>query len=121
MISGKIDELLGIGDAIVEGRSVFMLLNRKDVFKVPIVASQAARIGHVAKRRGTTAEEAREAVRVSDSERKHVMEELFRKDWLDPHSYDLVIDTDLKSHEQVADLILKAIEQKASSLAASQL
>jgi len=55
MISGKIDELLGIGDAIVEGRSVLILLNRKDVFKVPIVASQAARIGRVAKRRSITA------------------------------------------------------------------
>jgi len=115
MMIGKIDELLETGDIIVEGRSAFMLLNRKDVFKVLLVASQAVRIGHIAERRSITAEEAREAVRVSDSERKHMTEKLFGKNWLDPHNYDLVINTDLRSHRQVADLILEAIKQKASS------
>ena len=117
MMIGKIDELLEAGDIIVEGRSAFMLLNRKEVFKVLLVASQAVRIGHVAERRNITAEEAREAVRVSDSERKHMTENLFRKNWLDPHNYDLVINTDLRSHKQVANLIFEAIKQKTSSLA----
>jgi len=112
MIYNKIDEILEQGDTIVEGRTAFMLLDNKDVFRVLLVSPQKSRAGHIAKRRDITIEEAIESIRVSDTERRHMVERLFRKEWLDPHNYDLVISTSLMSYEEVADLILKAIQRK---------
>ena len=112
MIQGKIDEMLATGDTIVEGRSAFMLPDDEDAFKVLLVAPQLARVEHIAKRRNITPEEAREAVRVSDTERKHMVEKLFRKDWLNPHNFDLVINTKSRSYQEVADFVVKAIERK---------
>ncbi|MCW4026852.1 MAG: cytidylate kinase-like family protein [Candidatus Bathyarchaeota archaeon] len=112
MIQGKIDEMLATGDTIVEGRSAFMLLDREDTLKALLVAPQSARVEHIAKRRNITPGEAREAVRVSDTERKHVVEKLFRKDWLAPHNFDLVMNTRSRSYQEVADLIVKAMKRK---------
>lgn len=116
MIDGKTSELLELGDTIVEGRSGFMLLDDKYVFKVLLVAPQKTRIEHIAERRNITVEEAREAIRVSDSERRNMVERLFRKEWLDPHNYDIVINTGLRSHKETADLIIKALPRKPASL-----
>ena len=115
MIDGKTDELLELGETIVEGRSGFMLLDNKDVFKALLIAPQTRRVEHIAKRRNITVEEAKEALRESDSERKHMVEKLFKKEWLDPHNYDMVINTGLRSREEVADLIIKAIQKKPAS------
>ena len=115
MIDGKIDEMLESGETIIEGRSGFMLLDNENVFKVLLVAPQTRRVEHIAKRRNITVEEAKEAIRVSDSEREHMVEKLFRKGWLDPHNYDMVINTALKSYEEVADLIIKALQKKTVS------
>ena len=112
MMQGEIDEMLAIGDTIVEGRSAFMLLDDEDAFKVLLVSPQSARVEHIAKRRNITLEEASEAVRVSDIERKHMVEKLFRKDWLNPRNFDLVINTKSRSYQEVADLIVKAIKRK---------
>jgi cytidylate kinase len=112
MIQGKIDEMLATGDVIVEGRSAFMLLDNEDAFKVLLVAPHSSRVQHIAKRRNITTEEAREALRVSDTERKHMVEKLFRKDWLDPHDFDLVINTRSRSYQEVADFVVKAIGRK---------
>ncbi len=111
MIDGEIDRLLEMGDAIVEGRAGFMLLDDDRVFKVLLVAPEARRAEHIAKRRDIAFEEAKEAIRVSDSERRHMVERLFKKEWLDPHNYDIVINTGLRAFEETADLIAKAIEK----------
>ncbi|MCS7119820.1 MAG: cytidylate kinase-like family protein [Nitrososphaerota archaeon] len=109
MIRSKIDELIKRGDLIIEGRSAFMLLDKPNVFKVLLVAPKEKRVRHIAKARNITIEEAEEAIRVSDSERKHMVEKLFKKDWLDPNNYDLVINTGTRTHEEAADLILYEI------------
>ena len=109
MMDGKIDEFLEQGDTVVEGRSGFMLLNNKDVFRVLLVAPLNNRIEHIAKRRNVTTDEAKEAIRVSDSERRHMVERLFKKEWLDPHNYDIIINTDSNSYEQTVELIIKAL------------
>ncbi len=109
MLGSKIDEFLEQGDTVVEGRSAFLLLNNKNAFKVLLVASLNDRIEHIAKRRNIATEEAKEAIRASDSERKHVVERLFKKEWLDPHYYDLTVNTGTRNYEETADLIIKAM------------
>jgi len=111
LIDSEIDEMLDEGDIIVEGRSAFMLLDNKGVFKVLLVASEKSRANHVAKIRNITPEEAMEIIRVSDSERKHMVERLIKKDWLDPHNYNIVINTELRRYEEIAELIIKTIQK----------
>lgn len=112
MIASKIDELLEQADTIVEGRSSLMLLNKDGVFKVLLVASPEIRAKHIAKRRKITTEEAIEAINVSDAERGHMVEKLLKKDWRDPHLYDLIINTGLRSHQEAAELICETVQKK---------
>jgi len=113
MIDSKIGELLGQEDTIVEGRSAFMLLDNKDVFRILLVAPAAKRAHHIAQSRNITVDEAEEAIRVSDSERKQMVERLLKKEWLNPLNYDIVINTELRSYEETADLIVKAIPRRS--------
>jgi cytidylate kinase len=115
MIGGKIEEMLMVGETIVEGRSAFMLLENKGTFKVFLVAPQTNRAEHIAKTRNITVKEALEAIQASDTERRHMVERLFKKDRLNPHNYDLVINTATRSHEETANLIAKIAQKKPSS------
>jgi len=115
MIDSKIDEFLEQGDTIVEGRSAFMLLNAKNAFRVLLIASRDARVKHVATRRNIPVEDAEEAVRASDRERRHMVERMFKKDWLDPHNYDMAIKTRVESYEAIANLIIEAVKKKPLS------
>lgn len=115
MIDKEIDELLGEGDLLIEGRSALMLLNNDGVFKVLLVASHVKKAAHLATMRGILVDETKEALQSSDAERKHMVERLFKKDWLDPHNYDITVNTDLISYENAADLIIRAADQKSIS------
>ena len=112
MINGKISEFLEMGDLIVEGRSAFLLLDREDIFKVLLVAPRTKRIEHIAKRRGITNEESEKDLDESDMERGHMVKKTFKKDWLDPHNYDMVINTGPRTYKEVADLIIKTIPER---------
>jgi cytidylate kinase len=89
-----------------------MLLNQKGVFKVLLAASSEIRAKYIAKRRQITIEEAMEAINVSDTERKHMVEKLLKKDWHDPHLYAIIINTELRSHQEVAELISEIFQKK---------
>ncbi|MEM2927316.1 MAG: cytidylate kinase-like family protein [Candidatus Bathyarchaeia archaeon] len=109
MIEGKLNEILENDFVVVEGRSGFMLLGKKDVFKVLLVAPEEIRASHIAKRRGISVNEAFEVLRESDNERRQMVERLFKRNWLDPHNYDLVVNTASKNFEEVADLIIRSM------------
>ena len=105
MLDSEIEEMLMEEDMIVEGRSAFMLLDRKDVFLVLLVAPEKTRIEHIAKIRKITVKEAEEVIRDSDTERKNMVQRLFKKERLDPDNYRLIINTGTTSFEETADLI----------------
>jgi glucuronide carrier protein len=109
MVEGKLHEILENGNIVVEGRTAFMLLREKDVFRVLLVAPEEVRASHIAKRRGIPINEAFDILQESDNERKHMVERSFKTNWLDPHNYDLIINTASKTYEEVADLILRAM------------
>ncbi|MEM2092058.1 MAG: cytidylate kinase family protein, partial [Candidatus Bathyarchaeia archaeon] len=62
LIKNKLDEILQRDNVIVEGRSAFFLLDRKDVIKIFLNASLEERVRHVASRRGIPLDEARDDV-----------------------------------------------------------
>jgi subtilisin family serine protease len=68
-----------------------MLLNNEGVFKVLLVASNTKKAEHLASMRGIPVEETKESLQTSDVERKHMVERLFKRDWLDPHNYNITI------------------------------
>jgi cytidylate kinase len=113
LVDSEIEELLEEGDLIVEGRSAFMLMER-NIFKVLLVASETFRAKHIANRRNITIDEVNEILRISDDEREHLVNRMLKKDWLDPHNYNLVVNTGLRSFEETADLILKAMQTNNS-------
>jgi cytidylate kinase len=115
MIAGEIDDFLEQGDTIVEGRSAFMLLRKPEVLKVLLVSPLETRVEHIAKRRKIFIDEAKEAIRVSDSERQHMVDKLFKSNWLDPHNYDLIINTGLRSHKEAAEQIYDDVKKKKAA------
>ncbi len=110
VIDSGLDEFLERGDTIVEGRSGVMLLDNKSVFKILLVAPLERRVEHTAKRRGISLEEAKKHIEKSDKERKQMVERLYDKEWLDPTNYDLMINVGSKSHEEIAEILVKAIK-----------
>jgi len=65
---------------------------------------------HIAKRRDISLEEAKADIEKSDKERKHIVERLYDREWLDPTNYDLVINVGSKSYEEVTEILVKAIK-----------
>ncbi|MEM2904518.1 MAG: cytidylate kinase family protein [Candidatus Bathyarchaeia archaeon] len=110
LIRHRIGQVLD-DNVIVEGRSGFMLLDRKDVIRVLLVSPREHRAKHVAERRGISTEEGFEDVQRSDEERRNMVERLFKKDWLDATNYDLVVNTSsMREWLTVADLIAEAVK-----------
>jgi len=66
VIRDKLVEILKNKNVIVEGRSAFMLLDRKDVIKIFLNAPFEFRVKYVSERRGISIEEARDDVTRSD-------------------------------------------------------
>jgi len=112
MMASEIQDYLEQGDTIVEGRSAFMLLNKSGVFKVLLVCPLETRVNHVAKRRKISVDEAREDIRVSDSERQHMVEKMFKTFWLDPHCYDVIINTGLRSYKEASEQIRGMVQKQ---------
>jgi len=110
VIQTRLEEILKRDNVIIEGRSAFMLLNRKDVMKIFLNASLEDRIKHVADRRGISIEEAREDVERSDEERNHLLQRSFKMDCLDTRNYDFSINTSSKTFSKIADMIAEFIK-----------
>ncbi len=110
IINTKLNEILKRDNVIVEGRSAFMLLDRKDLIKIFLNASLEDRIKHVAQRRGVSIAVARDDVQRSDEERNQLMQRVLEKTCLDVSNYDLSLKTNAKTFSKVAEDITYFIE-----------
>jgi len=110
IISDKLDEILKRDNIIVEGRSAFMLLGRKDMIKIFLNTGLKDRIKHVAQRRGIPIQAARDDVQRSDEERNQLMQRVLGKTCLDVTNYDLSLETSAKTFSKVAEDIAYFIE-----------
>ncbi|MEM1602014.1 MAG: cytidylate kinase family protein [Candidatus Bathyarchaeia archaeon] len=111
IIKNKLEEILQQRDnIIIEGRSAFFLLDRKDVIKVFLNSSLEERIRHVASRRGIPLDEAREDIERSDRDRNGIVKRFFNKDEVTPEDFDFSIKTNAKTFAKVADIIADVIK-----------
>ena len=113
VIKSKLEEILKRDNVIIEGRSAFMLLDKKDVIKIFLSAPLEERIKHVAQRRGVSAEKAREDVIKSDIERNHLIQRLLNTDCLNIINYDFTINTSSKTFSRIAETISQIIKTLA--------
>jgi len=105
IVKTRLDEILKPDNVIIEGRSGFMLLDRKDVIKIFLNASLDDRVKHVAQKRGISAENARDDVARSDEERNQLIQRFLSKNCPDVSNYDFSIRTGAKTYSKIADTI----------------
>ena len=91
---------------VIVGRGAHLILGPDRAFRVRIIGSLEACAARVAKREGLDLPAARELVQVVDRQRAEFLQQHFGVDKADCSTYDLVINSDRFSLEQMVDLIL---------------
>lgn len=100
------------GDVIIVGRGGNEALRGVDgVVHVLVVASRGVRMERVVAARRLTGYQAFELVRDSDQDRRRYVRQNYDADWLDPHRYDICVNTDSLTLEHAADVILWTAER----------
>lgn len=104
------------GNVIIHGRAGRdVLLNMSQIFNVRIIAPFEDRVERLAEAEWIDPELAWKMVRKSDQQRAGFMRFYFDRDWADPLSYDLVINTRYLSEETAARLIVDGVKSPAFS------
>jgi CMP/dCMP kinase len=106
------------GQAVIVGRGAQVLLvERRDVLHVRIVAPLAARIAYVAQREGLDAAHAQARIELKDRDRSRYLQQQYHRQVEDPLLYDLVINTGVLALDQAVALIGQALAGKGQALA----
>ena len=95
---------------MIAGRSGFFVLkDHPNKLSVLIQASPEYRIARVMERQGLSREDAQKAIERVDKMRENYVSNFAKTSRYDTRNYDLVIKSDGKSEEEIADLILRYI------------
>ncbi|MBR5055943.1 MAG: cytidylate kinase-like family protein, partial [Bacteroidales bacterium] len=107
ILKGMADE----GSCVIAGRSGFFVFkdhpNHLNVF---ITASNGNRVKRVMKKQGLTEEQAGDLIKKIDKTRENYIERYTGTSRYDARNYDLVLNADGHSEEQLADIILSYIQ-----------
>jgi len=114
VIKDRLEEILKNDNIIIEGRSAFIILNKKGVVKIFLNASFEDRVKHVAERRGISIDNAEDDVRKSDEERDHMIQRFFGKNCSDVSNYDFALNASSKTYSRVAKIIVSIIKNYIS-------
>jgi cytidylate kinase len=100
--------------AVLVGRAAVAVVGQHEgVLHVKLVASAGYRVGVVAERLGISVDEAQKRVRDVDAHRARYHRQYYNRDWADPHTYHLTINTELIGIEGSAALIVAAVKREA--------
>ncbi len=115
-------ELTRSGDLILEGRLAAWMLRRRgiDALKVWIDAETRERARRVARREKVDLEEALERMLTREKQEKHRYRTIYDLDLADTSIYDLVVDSTDRTPDEVADLIVAALEGQRSTEASAE-
>lgn len=99
------------GNAIFFGKGSQLLLHSYDcALHVLITRSLGKRVEMVMNANKVTREVAEEIIRTSDHDKAGFLKYAFNRDWLDPHLYDLILNTDKLSVESAVKMIVDAAQ-----------
>jgi cytidylate kinase len=95
------------GDAIFFGRGSHLLLNSFEcALHVLVTGSQEKRVERVMKEKNVSREVAEKMILRSDHDKRGFVRFAFDEDWLNPHLYDLILNTDKLSISSAVKMIV---------------
>ena len=108
--------LAGRDNVILLGRGVqFVLKEFRGILHVRIVAPEELRIKQIAAQKSLSEQAARDYVHSQDTQRRALIQSIYKIDLNDFQLYDMVINTADFSIEAACDLIARGIQKKAES------
>ncbi|MDO8425083.1 MAG: cytidylate kinase family protein [bacterium] len=104
-------------NVILEGRLTGLMTKRDGIaaLRVWMSASQDTRIGRLASRDGGTSEEVRKRLREREESERERYLRTYGLDLSDMSAYDLVVETDARSPDEIVSLIIAAMQQHGAS------
>lgn len=119
-ISKSIMKLARMGNAVIVGRGAFYITRHfRNGLHVRLIGSTQKRIRHLVEKYSFTSKQAAEYIKKEDQRRHDYVKKLFGVDLNDPHHYDLVINIDRLSAQEIIALIADHIELLKEKLALS--
>ncbi|OGP74077.1 MAG: hypothetical protein A2V86_07315 [Deltaproteobacteria bacterium RBG_16_49_23] len=105
-LQSVIYEVAKKGDAVFFGRGSQLLLHSFDcAFHVLVTGSMEKRVKRVMEEKQVNREVAERVIRRSDHDKRGFIRFAFDEDWLNPHLYDLILNTDKLSLESASKMI----------------
>jgi len=109
MIQEAIDETAGQGDVVIVAHAASRALSRQpDVLRVLVTASLETRARRLSESHGIEPKEAKKSIKEADAARADYFRRFYGDATERPTHYDLVINTDVLSIEQSAELVTRA-------------
>ena len=116
--SKSILKLAELGNAIIVGRGAFYITRHfTSGLHIRFVGSLQKRTKHLVEEYSFTLKQADEYIRKEDQQRHDYVKKLFGVDLNDPHHYDLVINTDRLTQQEIVAIITTHIEILREKLA----
>jgi cytidylate kinase len=108
-LQSVIYEVAKRGDAVFFGKGSQLLLNSFGcALHVLVTGSPEKRIDRIMRQKGVGREIAEKMMEGSDHDKKGFFRFAFKEDWLNPHLYDLIFNTDKLSVESAAKMVVDA-------------
>jgi cytidylate kinase len=112
-LQSVIFEVAKKGDAVFFGKGSQLLLNSFGcALHVLVTGSPEKRIDRMMRQKGVGREIAEKMIDGSDHDKKGFFRFAFNQDWLNPHLYDLILNTDKLSVESAAKMVLDAAKSE---------
>jgi cytidylate kinase len=106
LIQDAIEETADRGDVVIVSHGAsFTLSGRPNVLRVLLTASPETRMGRLSESQGLDPKDARKAIKKADAARSDYLRRFYGVETELPTHYDLVVNTDVLSLEQAAELI----------------
>jgi cytidylate kinase len=107
----KLIEAIGrAGDSVLVGRGAGFMLPRETTLSIRIIAPLRIRSLRLAERMGVSVRTARRAARDLDRRRSQFDRTMHRKVSVDPHNYDMVLDSHSMGLDIATEVIVRAVE-----------
>ena len=111
LIRAAIHQLASDGHAVIVAHAASMMLaTRTDVVRVQVTASAETRARRLAAAQGIASDAAAEAIAISDRNRRDYFRRFYDLAQEQPTHYDLVVNTDVLTPEEAAEVIVCAAQ-----------
>jgi cytidylate kinase len=118
LVTEAILQLAKLGSVILSGRAAHLITRGLPYgLHVRLVASFASRVERAKHLRQCSRTEAEAFIRESDRARQRYVQTNFATDINDPHTYNLVINTDRMTSLSAAHLVLRAMQERLAAVA----